>query len=266
MLDADRAAPLLIGAIERVARQHQVSSVHATFPTRGDWDRLGRVGWLQRIGHQYHWHNQDYGAFGDFLEALNSRKRKSIRKERREVADSGVELVTLTGGDLKPEHWQAFYGFYLDTSDRKWGQAYLTERFFHLLGQSMPDRVVLILARHHGDWVAGALNLLGNDTLYGRNWGSNGAYKFLHFEACYYRAIDFAIERGIKHVEAGAQGQHKIQRGYLPTPTYSAHWIGHPGLKQAVADYLEQERLAVAEEIAALAGESPFRQCATDPG
>ena len=201
-----------------------------------------------------------YGSFDDFLGDLNSRKRKSIRKERREVAETGVKIHTLTGDDLRQEHWDVFYKFYMDTSDRKWGSAYLNRKFFRLLGETMADRVVLILVEDGGEWVAGALNLLGADTLYGRNWGCIATYKHLHFEACYYRAIDFAIERGLSRVEAGAQGQHKIQRGYLPTPTYSAHWIRDAGFRTAIEDYLKRERIAVAQDINALMEESPFRQ------
>lgn len=254
------AAQALIAALEQLALRHQVSSVHVTFPTEADWETLGEAGWLQRIGQQYHWENRGYGSFDDFLGDLNSRKRKSIRKERREVAETGVKIHTLTGDDLRQEHWDVFYKFYMDTSDRKWGSAYLNRKFFRLLGETMADRVVLILIEDDGEWVAGALNLLGADTLYGRNWGCNATYKHLHFEACYYRAIDFAIKRGLSRVEAGAQGQHKIQRGYLPTPTYSAHWIRDPGFRSAVEDYLKRERVAVAQDIDALMDDSPFRQ------
>ena len=256
----EEAGPALIAAMEQLALQHRVSSVHVTFPTESDWNMLGEAGWLQRVGQQYHWENRGYGSFDDFLGDLNSRKRKSIRKERREVAETGVKIHTLTGDDLRQEHWDVFYKFYMDTSDRKWGSAYLNRKFFRLLGETMADRVVLILVEDDGEWVAGALNLLGTDTLYGRNWGCVATYKHLHFEACYYRAIDFAIERGLKRVEAGAQGQHKIQRGYLPTPTYSAHWIRDPGFRAAIDDYLRRERIAVAQNIDALMQESPFRQ------
>ena len=254
------AAQALIAAMEQLALRHQVSSVHVTFPTEADWSTLGDAGWLQRVGQQYHWENRGYGSFDDFLGDLNSRKRKSIRKERREVAETGVKIHTLTGDDLRQEHWDVFYKFYMDTSDRKWGSAYLNRKFFRLLGETMADRVVLILVEDDGEWVAGALNLLGADTLYGRNWGCIATYKHLHFEACYYRAIDFAIERGLSRVEAGAQGQHKIQRGYLPTPTYSAHWICDPGFRSAIDDYLRRERVAVAQDIDALMEDSPFRQ------
>jgi uncharacterized protein len=258
--DAPEAiANILIAALDRLAERHEVSSVHVTFPTEQEWQRLGDAGWLQRIGQQYHWENRGYTSFDDFLAALNARKRKAIRKERREVAETSVRIHTLTGADLKPKHWDAFYRFYIDTSDRKWGSPYLNRKFFRQLGATMADRVVLVMAEEDGDWVAGALNLLGSDTLYGRNWGSSVNYKHLHFEACYYRAIDFAIAHGLKRVEAGAQGQHKIQRGYLPTPTYSAHLIRDPALRRAVARFLEQEREAVSLEIEELMEEGPYR-------
>ncbi len=258
---ADAVADALISALEQVAERYGVSSAHVTFPEREEWDRLGEAGWLKRLGVQYHWHNRGYSSFDEFLEALNSRKRKAIRKERREVAESSVRLHTLTGDELKPEHWDAFHRFYLDTADRKWGGGYLNRRFFELLGRTMADRVVLVMCEDGGEWVAGALNLLGDDALYGRNWGSDGSYRFLHFEACYYRALDFAIERGLARVEAGAQGEHKIQRGYLPVPTYSAHWIADPGFRRAVERYLQQERPAVEAEIEALDEElSPYRR------
>ena len=259
--DAPEAiANILVAALDRLAERHEVSSVHVTFPTEQEWQRLGDAGWLQRIGQQYHWENRGYTSFDDFLAALNARKRKAIRKERREVAETSVRIHTLTGADLKPKHWDAFYRFYIDTSDRKWGSPYLNRKFFRQLGTTMADRVVLIMAEEDGDWVAGALNLLGSDTLYGRNWGSSVNYKHLHFEACYYRAIDFAIAHGLKRVEAGAQGQHKIQRGYLPTPTYSAHLIRDPALRRAVARFLEQEREAVSLEIEELMEEGPYRR------
>jgi predicted N-acyltransferase len=191
---------------------------------------------------------------------LSSRKRKDIRKERQRIAESDIEMVTLTGGDLKPEHWDVFFRFYIDTSDRKWGSPYLTKDFFQRIGRTMADRIVLIMARRNGNWVAGALNLLGSDALYGRNWGCGADFKFLHFETCYYQAIDFAIARGLKRVEAGAQGEHKIQRGYLPVQMESAHWIAHPGLRDAVAHFLERERDAMRIHMAGLAEHSPFRQ------
>jgi len=253
-------AETLIAALVEVARAHKVSSLHVTFPTRKECERLGAAGFLQRSGQQYHWENRGYAGFEDFLGALNARKRKQIRRERRDALASGLEIETLTGGDLEPRHWDAFYRFYRATTDHRWGGAYLTRSFFDLLHQRLADRVVLVMAREGARYVAGALNLLGSDTLYGRNWGTIGDYPFLHFEVCYYRALDFAIERGLARVEAGAQGEHKIQRGYLPTPTYSAHWVRDRGFARAIENFLAREREAVAAEIEELTqGLSPFR-------
>jgi uncharacterized protein len=254
------AADLLIGAMVEVARRHKVSSLHVTFPTEAEWERFGAAGFLQRVGEQFHWQNAGYGSFDDFLEALNSRKRKQIRRERRDVLEGGIEIETLTGRAIENRHWDAFFRFYISTSDRKWGSPYLTRAFFDLLGQRMADKVVLVMAKKGSRYVAGALNLRGSDTLYGRNWGCQGDYPFLHFEACYYRAIDFAIAHGMKRVEAGAQGKHKIQRGYLPSPTYSAHWIRDANFARAIADFLARERRAVASEMEMLEAElSPFK-------
>lgn len=250
----------LIDGIAEATRAYGLSSAHVTFPTDEEVGRLGEAGWLRRTGVQYHWDNRGYGGFDDFLGALASRKRKAIRKERKEVADSGVDLHTLTGDDLKPEHWDAFYRFYEDTTDRKWGGGYLKRSFFHQLGATMADSVVLVMCRDGGEWVAGALNLMGGGVLYGRNWGSDGRYRMLHFEACYYRAIDFAIEHGLTRVEAGAQGEHKIQRGYLPVRTHSAHWVRDPGFAKALTAHLHQERRMMEADIAALAGMSPYRR------
>ena len=268
----DRAAPAAAagcraGGVRCARRCHgragtaPVSSVHVTFAPEAEWQRLGEAGLLQRVGQQFHWQNDGYRSFDDFLEALNSRKRKQIRRERRDAMADGIEIETLTGGDIRDEHWNAFYRFYRSTSDRKWGEAYLTRAFFDLLGQRMAERVALVMARKGSRYVAGALNLIGRDTLYGRNWGCLGDFPFLHFEACYYRAIDFAIERGLKRVEAGAQGQHKIQRGYLPTTTYSAHWIRDRGFARAVEDFLARERRALADEMEQLEQDlSPFKR------
>lgn len=253
-------AEAMLRGLEQIARTNGLSSVHVTFPTAEEYELAGRAGWLQRLGRQFHWENRGYGSFDDFLGALSARKRKAVRRERREVAESGLVLHSLTGDALRPEHWDAFHRLYMATSDRKWGWAYLTRDFFHRLGTTMPERVLLVLAEDRGRWVGGALNLIGTDTLYGRNWGSAGEYPFLHFEACYYRAIDFAIARGLKRVEAGAQGEHKIQRGYLPSPTYSVHHIVDPGFRRAVADFLERERAAETEETALLTAESPYRK------
>jgi predicted N-acyltransferase len=237
----------------------ELSSVHVTFCTQTEWNGLGDAGWLRRSGMQFHWHNRGYADFEGFLAALSSRKRKSIRRERRDAQNQGLELVTLRGPEIDAATWGAFYGFYTSTVDRKWGSAYLTRRFFPLLGERLGERVVLMLARRGREWVAGALNLLGEDTLYGRNWGASGEFPFLHFELCYYRAIDFAIEHGIATVEAGAQGEHKIQRGYLPTETHSAHWIAHHGLRRAVASFLAEEAAEKSAQMQALAELSPYR-------
>lgn len=254
------AADTLVAALVEVARRRKVSSLHVTFPQETEWARLGRAGFLQRIGRQFHWENDGYATFDDFLEALNSRKRKQIRRERRDAMAGGLEIEMLTGAALERRHWDAFFRFYMSTSDRKWGSAYLTREFFDLLHARMADRVLLVMARLGSKYVAGALNLIGSDTLYGRNWGCLGDFPFLHFEACYYRAIDFAIERGLKRVEAGAQGQHKIQRGYLPCPTYSAHWIPDAGFRRAVAEFVDRERHAVEHEMEALEDAlSPFK-------
>jgi len=257
------ARALMAGMLE-LARQTQVSSLHVTFPTEAEWRDLGEAGFLLRTGLQYHWENRGYGSFDDFLASLASRKRKAIKKERRCVAESGVRLRALTGGEIEPRHWDAFYRFYRATTDKKWGPSYLTREFFHLLGQTLGDRVVLIVAEWQGEPVGAALNLLGNEpeggVLYGRNWGGVGRFKFLHFEACYYQAIDYAIRHGLARVEAGAQGEHKIQRGYMPATTYSAHWIRDPALRQAVAHFLERERRAIDEEQNILESFAPFRK------
>ena len=255
-----QAADMLVAGLVEVATRHKVSSLHVTFPREADWRKLGDAGFLQRIGQQFHWTNDGYASFEDFLGRLNSRKRKAIRKERRAATEGGITLRTLVGSDITPAHWDAFHRFYLATVDRKWGGAYLTREFFELLPARLGDRIVLVVAERDGRTIAGALNLRGSDTLYGRNWGADGDYPFLHFEACYYRAIDFAIEHGLARVEAGAQGHHKIQRGYLPSETYSAHWIRDRGLRKAIDHFLERERPAMRAEMAELATLSPFRR------
>jgi predicted N-acyltransferase len=253
-------ATVLADALAQACREMKLSSVHVTFCSEADYAALAEAGWLQRLGVQYHWQNEGYARFDDFLGALNARKRKSIKRERRDAQSAGLEFVTLRGGDITAAHWAAFYTFYESTVDRKWGSAYLTRQFFTMLGQRLGERVVLMLALHEGKPVAGALNLMGEDALYGRNWGCIGDWPFLHFELCYYQAIDFAIAQGLSRVEAGAQGEHKIQRGYLPSATYSGHWIAHRGLRQAIGDFLAEERPARLAEMAALAAYSPFRQ------
>lgn len=256
--DALRAA--LARGLVALADEAGVSSLHANFCTPEDAEAFRAAGMLLRTGFQFHWENRGYASFDDFLGALSHSKRKAIRKERREVAATGVELVTLRGDELDPSHWDAFFGFYMATADRKWGRPYLNRDFFARLHETLRDRVALVMGRHEGAWVAGALNLVGADALHGRNWGATADFKHLHFEACYYRAIDYAIAHGIARVEAGAQGEHKLQRGYLPTRTSSAHWIRDEGFRAAVDDFLVRETRAVDDAIAEYSTHSPFRQ------
>ncbi|MCG9916871.1 MAG: GNAT family N-acetyltransferase [Phenylobacterium sp.] len=251
---------MLLGGALTLCEQMGVSSMHINFPNQAEWDWLGGQGLAQRQGQQYHWFNRGYGSFEDFLADLSSGRRKTIRRERRD-AQAGLEILCLTGADLTDDAWDAFYGFYMDTGSRKWGRPYLNRLFFSLLGERMADQVLLIMAKRNGHWIAGALNLMGDDALYGRNWGCVEDVAFLHFELCYYQAIDWAIQRGLKRVEAGAQGQHKIARGYLPTPVYSAHYIADPALRGPVEDFVAREKAAVDGEMEWLAEEySPFRQ------
>ncbi len=258
--EADGAAETLLAGALAVCGRVGASSLHVTFPREAEWRRMGEAGLLLRQDQQYHWENAGYAAFDDFLAALSSNRRKTIRRERRD-ARAGLEVEALTGADLTEAHWDAFFGFYQDTGMRKWGRPYLNRRFFSLLGERMADRVLLVMARRGARWIAGALNLIGADTLYGRNWGAVEDVPFLHFELCYYQAIEHAIRLGLKRVEAGAQGQHKIARGYLPSPVYSAHWIADPALRRPVERYLAQERAAVEGEMAWLEEHySPFRQ------
>jgi predicted N-acyltransferase len=258
--DVGLPARVLAGALTQACGELGLSSVHVTFCEEAEWQALGQAGWLQRLGMQFHWENAGYASFEDFLGALSSRKRKVLRRERRDAQASGLTFRTLRGAEITPRDWRAFYEFYTSTVDRKWGSAYLTARFFPLLSERLGEKVVLMLAEDRGTPVAGALNLLGGEALYGRNWGCRGEWPFLHFELCYYRAIDFAIAHGVRRVEAGAQGRHKIQRGYLPKPTYSAHWIEHAGLRRAVAGFLQSERADVQAEMEELAAGSPFRR------
>ena len=260
--DADAAAvrqALLQGAVALTERLG-VSSLHVNFPTEGDWTAMGEAGLLQRQDMQYVWRNDGYATFDDFLAALSANRRKTIRRERRE-AQEGLDIRVLTGSDVREAHWDAFFAFYMDTGERKWGRPYLTRDFFSRIGATMADRIALVMAFRDGVAIAGALNLIGRDALYGRQWGALEEVPFLHFELCYYQAIDFAIARGLSRVEAGAQGQHKIARGYLPSPVYSAHFIADPALRDPVARYLDGERPAVAAEIDAITAEmSPFRK------
>ena len=257
---AASAEAALAAGMEELAQRHGLSSVHVTFMPEDEAARLAERGWLVRHGMQFHWHNHGYRSFDDFLGALMSRKRKSIAKERRRVAEAGIRTPILCGGDIKTHHWDAFHRFYVDTYDRKWGYPYLNREFFELLTERLGDRVVLAMAEQDGRLIAGALNLRGADALYGRNWGADGDYRFLHFEACYYRAIDFAIEHGLGRVEAGTQGPHKVQRGYEPVRTYSAHLIRDPGLREPVADFIRRESRQVAREMEAMAGMTPYRR------
>ena len=250
----------LLGGAAALCDRVGASSIHITFPTEDQWLRLGEAGLLLRQDRQYHWTNAGYSSFDDFLAALSSNRRKTIRRERREAVE-GLTIEALSGAELTEAHWDAFFEFYMDTGGRKWGRPYLNRRFFSLIGERMPDQILLLMAKRGDRYIAGALNLIGADTLYGRNWGCVEDVPFLHFELCYYQAIEQAIARGLGRVEAGAQGEHKIARGYLPTPVYSAHYIADPALRAPVARYLDEERQAVAQEIEALEeAYSPFRR------
>jgi uncharacterized protein len=254
----------LMGALPQIAAQLKTTSLHINFPDEDLWRRLGSEGYLLRQDQQFHWENAGYTCFGDFLAALSSIKRKNLRRERAQALEAGIEIEWVTGSDLREHHWDAFFEFYMDTGSRKWGSPYLTRNFFSLVSAAMPEQILLVMAKREGRYIAGALNFIGADALYGRNWGATEHHPFLHFEVCYYQAIDFAISRGLARVEAGAQGAHKLARGYLPTPTYSAHWIADPGFRRAVADYLKRERAAVSDHIDELAAHSPFRKGSGD--
>jgi predicted N-acyltransferase len=245
-------------ALKALAEELDCSSTHITFCTQPEWQALGDAGWLQRIGTQFHWENNGYKSFDDFLDALNSRKRKAIKRERRD-AQAGLTIRALSGADLTPAIWRAFYQFYLNTVENKWGGAYLTAEFFPLIGQRLANQIVLMVAFRDDTPIAGALNLRSDTVLYGRNWGCIEDVPFLHFELCYYQAIDYAIAHNLTRVEAGAQGEHKIQRGYLPRPTYSAHHIRNPSLHRAVADYVNSERLGIEQAMEQLGQDSPFK-------
>ncbi len=258
--EAEQFEKLLGAAAAQLAERIGASSVHATFLTQHEWNALATQGYLQRTDQQFHWSNEGYQSFDDFLSTLSSRKRKGIRKERAEALSDGIVVEQLSGADITERHWDAFFEFYVDTSSRKWGRPYLNRRFFALLGETMADRCLLVMARRGRRYIAGALNLIGGDCLYGRYWGTTEHHPCLHFELCYYQAIDYAIAHRLPRVEAGAQGEHKLARGYLPTATYSAHFIADPGFRRAVSRYLEGERAAVAENIAELAAFAPYRR------
>ncbi|MSU91951.1 GNAT family N-acetyltransferase [Rhodobacteraceae bacterium 2CG4] len=252
-------AALTQGAVQ-LAEQHGLSSVHVTFCTDDEAELGAAMGLMQRTGQQFHWFNRDYAGFDAFLAALSSRKRKTIRKERRTAQAFGGTIRQITGAQFEPAHWDAFWAFYQDTGARKWGHPYLTRAFFDIAHQRFPELMMMVLAERPGRPVAGALNFIGRETLYGRYWGCLEDHPCLHFEACYYQAIDYAIARGMARVEAGAQGEHKLARGYLPVATHSLHWIADPGFARAVQEYLDAERAAVDEEIEVLTSYGPFRK------
>ena len=257
--DAATVGAALLQGARTLCDRTGASSLHVNFPDADQWRLMGEQGLLLRQDMQYVWRNDGYATFEDFLAALSSSRRKTIRRERRE-AQAGLDIRVLTGSDVREAHWDAFHEFYLDTGDRKWGRPYLNRAFFSLIGERMSDRIALVMAFDGERPIAGALNFIGRDALYGRQWGTLEDRPFLHFELCYYQAIEFAIQRGLSRAEAGAQGEHKMARGYLPTPVYSAHHIADPLLREPVANYLDQERPAVAAEIEAMTAEySPFR-------
>ena len=257
--DAALAEAALVAGASKIASDNELSSLHLIFCTAGEAERLEDREFLTRKNQQFHWKNYDYADFDAFLASLASRKRKAIRKERAKAIEN-VEIVELTGDAIQPEHWDAFWSFYQDTGARKYGRPYLTRSFFEIAQGALRDDILLVFARRDGEWVAGALNVIGRDTLYGRYWGCLEDHPCLHFEICYYRAIDYAIRHGMKTVEAGAQGEHKLARGYEPTETWSAHWITNPDFRRAIAHYLEQERRAVDYEIEVLGAHTPFRK------
>lgn len=258
--DVESVGAALAGGLVGLAEATEASSVHVTFARENEWRFLAEKGFLQRTDQQFHFHNPGYASFDDFLATLNSRHRKAIKRERRDALANGITIHALTGDDLTEDAWDAFFAFYMETGSRKWGRPYLTRAFYSEIAATMARDVVLIMARREGRWIAGAINFIGSDTLFGRHWGAVEHHPFLHFEVCYYQAIDFAIQRGLKTVEAGAQGEHKIARGYLPQTTYSAHYIADRGFRKAVADYLKHERAHVAAAVRELTEAGPFRK------
>ncbi|MCC6890751.1 MAG: N-acetyltransferase [Hyphomicrobiales bacterium] len=256
----DTVRNALADSLADICRRSHASSVHVTFLTEEEWQLLGARGYLQRTHRQFHWTNAGYASFDDFLASLSSRKRKTIRRERQDAVAAGIAIDWLTGSDLTERMWDTFFEFYMDTGSRKWGRPYLTRSFYSLIGERMRDKILLVMARRNGRYIAGAINFIGSDTLFGRHWGCIEQHAFLHFEVCYYQAIQFAIERKLARVEAGAGGSHKVSRGYLPTTTYSAHFIADPRLRRAIADFLSRERQHVAAEIEDYAEAAPFRK------
>jgi predicted N-acyltransferase len=263
--DHERISDALASGLVALCGATKASSVHVTFAREAESKRLAASGFLQRTDQQFHWHNQGFGSFEDFLATLNSRHRKAIKRERRDALANGITIHALTGSDITEDTWDAFFAFYMETGSRKWGRPYLTRNFFSLIGESMAKDVLLVMARRNNHWIAGAINFIGSDTLFGRNWGAIEHHPFLHFEVCYYQAIDFAIRRRLKTVEAGAQGEHKLARGYLPQTTFSAHYIADPDLRRAISDYLKRERAYVAEAGRELTEAGPFRKAADEP-
>ena len=258
--DAARVRETLVAGLIALCGATHASSVHVTFAREDEWAFLAKHGFLQRTDQQFHWRNKGYGTFEDFLATLASRHRKAIRRERRDALANGITIHPLTGSDITPDAWDAFFEFYMETGSRKWGRPYLTRSFYDEIGATMAKDVLLVMAKRDGKWIAGAINFIGSDTLFGRHWGAIEHHPFLHFEVCYYQAIDFAIRRGLKRVEAGAQGEHKIDRGYLPQTTYSAHYIADPALRRAIRDYLARERTYVQEAVRELTEAGPFRK------
>ncbi|MEO9336913.1 GNAT family N-acetyltransferase [Mesorhizobium sp. SB112] len=263
--NAQAVKAALAAGLKTVTDRLGASSSHVTFAQEDDMLALEEAGFLPRTDQQFHFFNEGFSTYENFLETLASRKRKALRKERREALSSGIEIEWLTGSDLTEAVWDDFFAFYMDTGSRKWGRPYLTRKFFSLIGERMADDVLLVMARRAGNYVAGAINFIGSDTLYGRNWGCIEDHPYLHFEVCYHQAIDFAIERGLRVVEAGAQGEHKLARGYQPVITHSAHYISHPGLRRAIADYLQRERRDVEDTKQYLDEHTPFRKTGNEP-
>jgi uncharacterized protein len=258
--NSDEVRRALAGGLVELCRIDEASGVHVTFAEQDDYRFLGGLGFLQRTDQQFHWDNPGYQNFDDFLAALAARKRKTIRRERQEALQNGITVHWLTGRDLTEDAWDHFFAFYMETGSRKWGRPYLTRPFFSLVTEAMRDRILLVMAKRSGRWIAGALNFVGSHTLFGRHWGAVEHHPFLHFELCYYQAIDYAIAHKLPHVEAGAQGEHKIARGYMPKTTFSAHYIANPALRRAIADYLNRERAYVAAAGEELAAAGPYRQ------
>jgi predicted N-acyltransferase len=250
----------LAQGVKALTDQLGASSAHVTFANDSDIGILEASGFLHRTDQQFHFFNEGYGSYSDFLDALASRKRKTLRKEREAALSTGITIEWLTGSDLTERIWDDFFAFYMDTGSRKWGRPYLNRRFFSLIGERMPDDILLVMAKREGRYIAGAINFIGDDTLFGRNWGCIEDHPFLHFEVCYHQAIDFAIHRKLRVVEAGAQGEHKLARGYVPVTTHSAHYIAHPGLRKAVGDYLHRERRDVETMSGYLEERTPFRK------